>query len=82
MRTQSVKLHHPYDVKNKTQYLGQYLGREYSKEEFYEIKKSCSLCLPIWLYIIGKGFFLEKILKLINVGKKYFNESLVTDTKY
>lgn len=34
----------------------------------------CSLCL----LIIGKDYFLEKILKRINIEKTYFKESLVT----
>lgn len=32
--------------------------------------------------IIGKGYFLEKILKFIHFSKRYFNESLVNDIRY
>lgn len=38
--------------------------------------------MSVDLIIIGKSYFLEKILNFINVGKMYFKESFVTDIKY
>ena len=61
----------------KSWYLGGERGREKSQGELSELKFFCCLCL----LLIGKGFFPGKILKLINVGKWCFKESLVTDIK-
>lgn len=38
--------------------------------------------MSVDLLITGKGYFLKKMLKLINARNRYFKESLFTDVKY
>ena len=38
--------------------------------------------MSVDLLITGKGYFLKKMLKLINARNRYFKESLFTDLKY
>ena len=65
-------------MKNKTYDEVSIYGGDYIKEEFGELKKKLQFISP-YLLIIGKSHFLKNILKLINVWKRYFKESLITD---
>ena len=49
-------------------------GRGYSMGEFAGLKKL--LFMSPYLLVIGKSDFLKNLLKLINLGKGYFKESL------
>lgn len=54
----------------------------YSIGGFGKLKKKKKRFISAYLLINGKPYFREKILILINVGKRYFKESLVTGIKY
>lgn len=76
-----VNLQQPQDVKKKKiQDKVRNQGGDYIKTEFGELKKNLGI-MSAYLLLIGKNYFLEKMLKLSNVAKRHFKESLVTDFK-
>lgn len=53
----------------------------YGIGKFGELK-NFTICVCLSACIWKEGYFLEKISKLTNVGKRYFKEHLATDIKH